>query len=61
MCDFRNKMNDCWGQENSKRRAPGDAAAAPWNVAQLQQIGYGAYGPVVTVVDKVAAAMLIAY
>ncbi len=54
-------MNHCWGQENSKRRAPGDSAAAPWNVAQLQQIGYGAYGPVVTVVDKVAASMLIAY
>jgi hypothetical protein len=35
-----------------KRKEPGDAAVAPWNVVQLQQIGDGRHGPVVTVVDK---------
>ncbi len=29
---------------------------APWNVAQLQQTGFGAQGPAVTVVEKVRSA-----
>ncbi len=39
-------------QASCKRKEPGDAAVAPWNVVQLQQIGDGPNGPVVTVVDK---------
>jgi hypothetical protein len=40
-------------QASCRRRAPGDSAVAPWNVTQLQQTGYGAHGPAVTVVEKV--------
>ena len=35
-----------------KRKEPGDSSVAPWNVVQLQQIGDGPRGPVVSVVDK---------
>lgn len=43
-------------QAGSRRREPGDSAVAPWNVAQLQQTGFGAQGPAVTVVEKVRSA-----
>ncbi len=50
---FSNQKRLLPEQVSCKRREPGDSAVAPWNVAQLSQIGDGAHGPSVTVVDKV--------